>query len=134
MLAIYCFAWAGLIMSWQGGGWFRTGEWQPVPAYALFVNTDAQSNLQVFGDKKGQPLQLVPAWGGPDSSDAEAIAESLAGKMLGMRKILLWLIELSLVGWLVVVALLFWGGAGMAILALENNARLVSRKSGSDQH
>lgn len=99
-----CLLWAGLLVLMQVFGWLRFGEWQSLPLHAIFMTENAQAGLRVFGTGV-QPLGIVPAWGlaetGPD------LAWQMSGKrMVGVAKVLTWLLDTSLVFWAVVVAVL----------------------------
>lgn len=108
----YCFFWAAAILLFQVLGWLRFGEWQPVPAFALFVAEVGQSEIKAFSGPV-QALNLVPAWG-TEAWNGQGVAAGLAGKLLGVQKVVAWLLDWPLVVWLIasgLVLLLFGIGA-----------------------
>lgn len=102
LLSIALILWAGLLIVGQCGGWLKSGEWQPVPAYAILLTEDAKIfTLQAY-EAGVQPLGLVPSWG--DSESLEQIAVSMARNALGAQKVFKWLLELPLALWLVIAS------------------------------
>lgn len=91
-----CLLWAGLLVLMQVFGWLRFGEWQHVALYSLFLTSDSQSFIRQFeGD--AQPLNAVPALGFGESLDA--LAWKLAGRMVGVAKVMTWLLDTALILW-----------------------------------
>lgn len=117
LAAGYCFLWAAAILLFQVLGWVRFGEWQPVPAFALFVAEVGQSEIKAFSGPV-QALNLVPAWG-TAAWNGEGVAAGLAGNLLGMQKVFAWLLDGPLVLWLVASALLLF----VASIAAAEEAR-----------
>jgi hypothetical protein len=107
---IACIGWAALVLLTQVFGWIRVGEWQPVPLFSLLISEAAQADLRVHL-LTPQPLNLVPVWGA--AAHAEEIAANAAGSLMGIRKILVWVLECPLVaGLLAACAALFMAGGG----------------------
>jgi len=111
--------WAALLLLMQVLGWIRFGEWQSLPLYALFVTEGAQSSIRLFGSGV-QPLSIVPAWGFSESG--LDLAWRLSGQLVGAAKILTWVLETSLVFWLVVVSFL---SLVLAVSAKADSTALV---------
>lgn len=102
-VSFFLIAWACVLVASQCLGWLKAGDWQPVPAYAIFLSEQAQDYTLKVYDSGLQPLNLTPAWG--DAKDLDQIAESSARNALGARKILRWVLELPLAVWLVAAAI-----------------------------
>lgn len=108
---VACVGWAALLLLMQILGWIKAGEWQPVPLFALFMSDAAQADLRMYLVNP-QPLALVPSWGG--ALGAEEIASQMAGQLMGMRKVLAWVLECPLLGALLLAGLAFFMAAGAA--------------------
>ena len=94
--------WAAALVVVQCITWLKAGVWQPVPAFALFLSSEAQVlNLRLIGGSLSA-LDLVPSWGSFDSLDSVVLAVS--GRMVGFGRIVAWLLELPLLVWLLAVA------------------------------
>jgi hypothetical protein len=91
-------------------GWIKSGEWQPVPFFALFLNEQSQSMLRVYD--RLQPLALVPSWGSTDYLEQQASA--VARSALGLRKIVTWVLELPLIVPLIISGFALFLGCGWA--------------------
>jgi hypothetical protein len=90
--------WALALILLQVLGWAHSGQWQPVPAYALFITEQGQAELRVFRGPL-QALNIVPAWGS-GAWHGEGMAYELAGNFLGLKKVYAWMLNAPLVGWL----------------------------------
>lgn len=110
-VGVACVGWAALVLLTQALGWLKAGEWQPVPLFSLFLSEVAQTDLQVYLAKP-QALNLVPSWG--DAAGVEDIAARVARQWLGMRQVLVWLLEWPLVGALLAASLASFMAAGAA--------------------
>lgn len=108
---VACVGWAALLLLMQILGWFKAGDWQPVPLFALFMSDAAQADFRVYLVNP-QPLSLVPSWGG--AIRAEEIATRIAGQLMGMRKVLAWVLECPLLVALLLAGLAFFLTAGAA--------------------
>lgn len=92
--------WAALILSVQCLAWLKSGQWQPVPAFAFMLNPHAQTvQLVPLGllDAWVSPLAVVPSVGPFDTP--EDVSASIGGNLLGMRKIASTLISWPLALW-----------------------------------
>lgn len=103
-LALALFLWGAAILLFQCSTWLRVGLWQPVPAYALLMTERARDFDLRMTERQASPLDLAPSLGSYASFDAAQTA--IAGKMVGLRRIVAWLLDIGLVGWLWGLALL----------------------------
>lgn len=82
--------------------WMRHAAWQQVPVGALFLSADGQRMLYTVPAKMS-PLDIVPALGTGFSMDQTAWF--LAGKMEGMQKILVWVLDTPFTVWMCVLSI-----------------------------
>lgn len=88
------FAWAALLLLFQAIGWLKSGVWQPVPVAAVFLSLAGQdSSIRVAGGSS-LPLELVPSLAA-FSVPSEA-AQHVAGRMVGLGQVVVWLLDLSM--------------------------------------
>ncbi len=104
LFGVVLLGWAVLVFLVQCFAWLKTGLWQPIPIYAMFLPPALQTYMVgVIPPGSITPLALVPSFGSYDS--LESLARSLAGSAEGVFRILAWLLEQALAGWLVALAL-----------------------------
>lgn len=108
---VFFLCWAGLVIALQLFGWLTFAEWQPVPFGAFFLSPDGHKWIAFFQGKT-QPLNLIPALGA--ARDIEQVAIGLAGNLIGLGKVLAFLLNTHVSLWL------FAAGAGC--LAVSNSA------------
>lgn len=107
--------WAGAIVFVQCTTWLKTGTWQQVPAVAVFMSPEAQTlNLRVTAGRIS-PLDLAPSWA--SFGNMEVVTERIAGRMVGLARIVDWLLNLGLVVWLLAASALFGGISGLVVEA-----------------
>ncbi len=109
--------WALALLAVQCITWLKTGIWQEVPAVAVFLSPEAQRFNLRMTEVGFSPLDLVPSWA--SYSSAEAVIAALSGRMVGVSKIIGWLLEASLGGWLVSLSI----GTCCALIAYVHSKR-----------
>lgn len=103
LLFVVCLVWAALLLALQLLGWLRFDEWQGLPLSALFISEAGQAGSMLYVSAV-QPLGLIPAWGSANSGPE--LAALTAGKLLGLSRLLAWVLEVPLTLSLVAVSLL----------------------------
>ena len=88
---------AGLLLVAQGWTWLKSGVWQQLPMYSLFLTKDGQRwavASMAIDQRQNLALAFVPAFGGYDG--AESLARGFTGSAEGAYKIALHFVNLSL--------------------------------------
>ena len=101
--------WAAILFLAQCLGWLKAGQWQPLPLYAVFLSQESQDFTLRMYETGIQPLSLVRALGSSES--LAQVTWGIAGDMLGLQKVVAWLLELPFAAWLV--------GGAFSLLALQ---------------
>jgi hypothetical protein len=97
--------------------WLKGGVWQPVPVFAVFLSPEAQAFQLRMTERGFSPLDAVPSWASFDSLDA--VASGMSGKLLGLAKVVRWLLDTPLSVGLVVAAI---GCMWASLAASESSA------------
>ncbi len=106
--------WAALLFLLQCFAWLKTGVWQPVPMYAVFLSPALQMFMVGVVPPGGvTPLALAPSLGGHDS--LEAVARALVGSAEGAFRIVSWLFSAALAAWLIALAIGSFFVAGFVV-------------------
>jgi hypothetical protein len=113
LVAAALFFWALILVFAQCLGWLKSGQWQTLPLYAVFLSQESQDIALRMYETGIQPLDLVPALGSSDS--LTQVAGSFAGDMIGLRKVVEWLLDLPFTAWLVGAAFLLVAVQGWAL-------------------
>lgn len=93
LVSAFLFLWAFAIFVMQCLGWLQSGQWQPVPVGLLFVSEDGHRWVSYF-EIRAQPLKIVPAFGA--LREVGDVAANMAGRMVGLQKVLGWLLDINL--------------------------------------
>ena len=96
--------WAVLVFAAQCMAWLKAGIWQPVPFVAVFISDAAKNAYFLVLDSSTSPLDLALSLTALDSPDT--LVTNLAGRAVGVQRILVWLLLLPLTVWLLALALL----------------------------
>lgn len=115
LFGVFLLLWASSVFFFQCIGWIKAGEWQPVAFGTLFLSDSGQASLQTI-KVSVNPLELVPSWG--TSFELEQVATIAANKLLGMRKIMAWLLETPLNFWL----------AGLGFLTISVSSEIAKSR------
>lgn len=121
--------WAVALLVLQAVMWLKTGTWQPVPAYAVFLSPTAQTFHLRLVEGLASPLRLAPSWASFDSLDA--VVESIAGSFAGLAQIVRWGLDIALGAWLL-AASFACALASEAIAALFPDASVARRDQGAE--
>lgn len=109
--------WALALLAVQCITWLKTGIWQAVPAFAVFLSPEAQLINLRMTEGGLSPLDLVPSLASYTSADG--VVAAVSGRMVGVSKIVGWLLEVSLAGWLIGLSL----AAYWALIAYADSKR-----------
>jgi hypothetical protein len=109
--------WALAILAVQCITWLKFGIWQPVPAYALFLSPEAKVSSLRLTESGISALDLVPPLASYNSPNS--VVADLCGRMVGMSKIVGWLLDCSFGGWLVCLEI----AAVWALIACADSMR-----------
>lgn len=107
--------WALALVFIQCLGWLKSGEWQPLPFYAVFLSQEAQELALKTYEARIQALAFVPTLG--NFEGLEQVSTALSSDMVGLRKVVSWVLDLPLVLWLVAGALSLLAAQGWALEA-----------------
>ena len=110
---------AAILLFAQGFTWLRSGLWQPLPMYSLFITEGGQRSavaLPGIDVKQNLALTLAPPLGSFNS--VESFARSFTGNAEGAYMIAVDLLGRSLGGWSFVIACLAFY-CGIKLLDLE---------------
>lgn len=115
--AVALFLWGGALLLSQCITWLRDGLWQAVPGYAVLLTDEAREfQLRITQGKRFSPLDLVPALG--SYPDLDAAVAAAAGKLVGLGRIVAWLLAAPLTLWL-------WALGILTILVTERFSEAV---------
>jgi hypothetical protein len=125
LLGFVLLLWAAFLVLIQAIAWLKAGQWQPVPLSAALLAPEARFyEFQVVAPigRYGEwhPLKLVP-----DIASAASVTEvtrAIAGNALGLQRIIAWLIDIGLAGWMVATALV---SLALAVLCGERSRDFV---------
>jgi len=104
LFGVALLGWAALVVLVQCLTWLKTGLWQPVPMYAVFLSPTLQMFMVGVVPPGGiTPLALVPSLGDYDSLDT--VVRTLVGSAEGAFRIVSWFFDVALTTWLVALAI-----------------------------
>lgn len=103
MVGYVLLAWAGVIVLAQCITWLMAGEWQPVPAVAIFMTSEAQHFFLDVVPSGISPVSFAPSIASLDSP--EAVARRLAGSAIGLQRIVAWLLDVGVSLWFLLVGI-----------------------------
>lgn len=120
LVAVGMLLWAAAVPARQGLTWLKTGVWQPVPAFAVFLSPEAKTYSLKLTSDKDTPLDLIPSLA--DFQSLDAVADSVSGRMVGLAIVVRWLLDSALALWL--------AAGAFACYVLSLNIRYGSTTSG----
>jgi len=106
---------AVLLVFFQCLTWLKTGSWQPVPVYTLFVDLGRLPPGDIT------PLALVPSLA--DYNDPPSVARVVSGSAAGIEKLVTWLLETALSVWVFALAIGVFALAGREFNARSPRSR-----------
>lgn len=103
--------WAALLVLVQCVTWLKSGNWQSVPAAAIFMTEEAQRTGLEVAQVRLSPLDLAPSFASLNST--AAVVKAFSGSAVGLAVIVAWLLDVGLSVWLLLIALLCLALSGM---------------------